>query len=86
MYVIGGEDSNFEENNSIEKLSNVTGPLLGAVSRWQLIQPINSFLPRYLPVFCAWNMRELVILGGGGSSVDIHGDAWILDTRNDQLR
>ena len=39
MYVLGGADINNQITNSIEKLSNISGPLPSALSRWQLIQP-----------------------------------------------
>ena len=80
MYVIGGRDTNDQTINSFEKLSNIT-TLPSALSRWQLIQPNQSFKPRCDPVFCAWNEREMVVLGGKDDRQEIFYDGWVLDSR-----
>ena len=68
--------------NSIEKLSNITEPEPSDFSEWQLIQPNQSFQPRFSPVFCACNDQELIILGGEDSNGPL-SDGWVLDSRTD---
>ena len=83
MYVLGGRDVN-NYISSIEKLTNIAGPVPNDLSQWQLIEPINSFEPRQQSVFCALNDRELVILGGNND--ETLSDAWILDSKDDTMR
>ena len=72
--------------NTIEKLSNIDKPAPIAPSRWQLIELIESFRPRSDPVFCAWNKREIIILGGNDEDEQDLGDGWVLDLRTDTLK
>ena len=72
--------------NSIEKLDNITGPTASISSQWQLIQSIESFVPRSFAVFRAWNKREIVILGGKDNNRNKLGDGWVLDSTNDTLK
>ena len=53
-------------------------------SQWQLIQPIESFLPRNSPIFCSLNKQELIILGGEGS--EWLSDGWVFDIRTENMR
>ena len=85
LYVLGGYED-IEVNYSIEKLTNIDEPVAIASSRWQLIKLIESFTPRFDPVFCAWNNRELIILGGINEDNKRFNDGWVFDTRTDKLR
>ena len=51
-----------------------------------LIQLIQSFEPRYHSVLCAWNEREIVLVGGINEDGDALSDGWVLETRTDTLR
>ena len=64
MYVLGGFNMFRRAINSIEKLPNIDELDEGVFSSWKLIETTEDFLPRFFPVFCAWNKQEMVILGG----------------------
>ena len=72
--------------DTIEKLANIDEPAQISSSRWQLIQINGTFVPRCIPVFCAWNNQEIVILGGFDAETEDLDDGWVLDTRTDTLR
>ena len=55
--------------NYIEKLAHVEGPVSNILDEWQIIQPNQTFELKSIPVFCALNERELLILGGYDQAV-----------------
>ena len=79
MYVLGGKDNTRQITNSIEKLKNIAEPAPITISQWQRIIPEQSFRPRTCPVFCAWNKREIVILGGYNYRESVN-DGWVFDS------
>ena len=85
MYVLGGYDNNNQLTNSIEKLSNIAEQVPIA-SQWQQIEPEQSFQPRRESVFCAWNEREIVILGGGVGNEKVLRDGWVFDSKTETMR
>ena len=88
LYVLSGLDEDDEVTGTIEKLTNIDEQVAITSSRWrwQLIELIESFLPRSAPVFCAWNNHEIIILGGKNEEGERLGDGWVFDTRTDTLR
>ena len=83
LYVLAGINDN-QRMNSIEKLANIVGGI--ADFRWQIIQTIESFQPRYGSIFCAWNEQEIVVLGGRNFLNEYLRERWVFDVRSETIK
>ena len=85
MYVLGGYDNNYQLTNSIEKLkdTDIHEPI--AFSLCQLNETILPFMPRQESVFCAWNDRDIIILGGAKDRDEDFGDGWVFNSKTETI-